>query len=449
MSLSFQLSFGATLSIVGLHGPLAGLFPASWQREDGWVGKWVVSPLCVSLAAQLGTGPLIAHHFQQFAPISLIANLAVVPLLGLVVGLGILSALTGWFLPLVATAFSAGNYVVLKLLIGLVEGFAGIPGASVATPRPGLAFMTWTAGLALLAAQMPQQVWARKAGLFALLVGLNAAAWTHGLRSRELEVVFLDVGQGDGVFLRFPHGRTMVVDAGDRSAEFDKGARVVLPFLRYRGVDRVDVVVGTHPHNDHIGGLIALLEEVEVGHYVDSGQTGDTWTARRLRELIQEKGIRYHRAAAGDSLVGLGGVGGLVLHPTEAFVAEDGASPHGLNNGSVVFRLTYGEVSLLFTGDIEEETDGAMLGWGERLRTRILKVAHHGSSTSSQPRFVEGVQPEIAVVSVGAFNKFGHPAAEVITYYERRETRLLRTDRRGAVIVRTDGRRLDVQTMLR
>ena len=448
LSLSFQLSFGATLSIVGLHGPLVGLFPKTWRREDRWIGKWMISPLCVSLAAQLGTGPLIAFHFQQFAPISLVANLVVVPLLGLVVGLGLLAVLTGWCLPLAATAFNACNCLVLELLIGTVEGFAAVPGASLVTPRPGPGFLLWGALLALLAAQMPQKVWARKAGLFVLLVGLNAAVWSHAFRPRDLEVVFLDVGQGDAVFLRFPNGRTMVVDGGMRSAEFDNGARVLLPFLRYRNVDRVDVVVASHPHNDHIGGLISLLEEMEVGHYVDSGQACDTWTAGRLRELIGEKGIRYHRVAAGDTLLGLGGVGGLVLHPTEEFVTAAGESPHDLNNGSVAFRLTYGEVSLLFIGDIEKETDGAMLGWGERLRSRVLKVGHHGSRTSSQPRFVEGVQPEIGVVQVGAFNKFRHPAPEVMAYYRKRGTRILRTDRRGAVILRTDGHTLDLRTMV-
>ena len=448
MSLSFQLSFGATLSIVSLHRPLVSLFPERWRQEDRWVGKWIVAPLCVSLAAQLGTGPLIAHHFQQFAPISLVANLAVVPLLAVVVGMGILASLTGWCLPLVAAAFNACNWLALKSLIGLVEWFARVPGASVTTPRPGVTFLLWAALLACLAAQMQQKVWARKMALLVALVGLNAGVWGCVLRADDLEVVFVDVGQGDAIFVRFPNGRTMVVDGGERSARFDYGARVLVPFLRYRGVDRVDVVVATHPHNDHIGGLVALLEEMEVGHYLDSGQKSDTWTARRVRELIREKGIRYQRVAAGDSLAGLGGVGGLVLHPTEEFVTAEGESPHHLNNGSVVLRLSFGEVSLLLTGDVEEETDDALLAWGARLRSRILKVAHHGSPTSSTVRFVEQVGPEIAVVQVGGGNKFRHPSAEVMGRYGERDIQILRADFRGAVMMRTDGEGLEVMTML-
>ena len=448
LSLSFQLSFAATLAIVGLHGPIAALFPSSWRRQDCWIGQWVISPLCVSLAAQVGTAPLIAYHFQQFAPIAPLANLVVVPLLGLVVGLGLLSVLGGWWLPLSATAFNACNYLVLRFLLDLVDLFAAIPFAAVDTARPGWGFVVGSLALGALLWWLPASRRFWKAGLFALLIGLNVMLWSPLLRGRDLEVFFLDVGQGDGVFLRFPNGKTMVVDAGARSAHFDHGARVLLPFLRYYGVGRIDVVVASHPHSDHIGGLVTLLEKVEVGHYLDSGQIYDSWTAKRLQTLIRERGICYHRVAAGDSLVGLGGVSGVVLHPTGAFVDSAGVSPHNLNNGSVVLRLDYGAASLLLTGDIEEESDGAMLAWGRRLRAGVLKVAHHGSRTSSRPHFVAAVAPQIAVVSVGSFNKFGHPAAAVMQHFEAAGVQVYRTDRHGAIALRTDGQDVEVRTML-
>jgi competence protein ComEC len=110
----------------------------------------------------------------------------------------------------------------------------------------------------------------------------------------------------------------------------------------------------------------------------DIGQRYDTWTAHRIHELIKRQGIVYHKVSAGDSLAGLGGVGGLVLHPTTAFVTHEGSSPQGLNNGSVALRLNYGGSRILFTGDIEEETEPAMLAWGRRLRADVLKAAHHG-----------------------------------------------------------------------
>lgn len=447
-SLSFQLSFGATWAIVALHGPLASLFPAAFQRADSRIGRWIVSPLCASLAAQLGTGPLIAYSFQQLALGAVVANLVVVPLLAVAVSLGLLAALTGWILPSVATLFNAANYLVLVGLIELVSWWASLPFASVAVPRPGSLFVAVATALCLLGPLLSHKAWARKAAIFAALIWLNVAVWTYALRSRDLEIVFLDVGQGDSAFVRFPDGKTMVVDGGGRNAYFDYGEQVLLPFLRYMGVRRVDVVVASHSHNDHIGGLVALLEQMEVGHFLDSGQVYDSWTAGRLRELIAERGVRYHRVAAGDSLAGLGGVAGLVLHPTADFVDADGNTPFGHNNGSVVFSLQHGTVRVLFTGDVEQETDPVILAWGERLQARLLKVAHHGSRTSSQPLFVEAVAPAVAVMSLGEGNKFRHPAPEIVARYAAHGARVLRTDHTGAVQVRIDGTGMAVQTML-
>ena len=447
-SLSFQLSFGATWAIIALHGPLASLFPAACQRADSRIGRWIVTPLCASLAAQLGIGPLIAYSFQQLALGAVVANLVVVPLLALAVGLGLLAALTGWILPWIATAFNATNYLVLVGLIELVSWWASLPFASVAVPRPGVLFVAVAAALCLLGPLLPHRPWACKVAIFASLVWLNVAVWTYALRSRDLEIVFLDVGQGDAAFVRFPNGKTMIVDGGERSAYFDCGEQILLPFLRYMGVRRVDVVVASHSHNDHIGGLVTLLEQMEVGHFLDSGQGYDSWTARRLQELIAERGVRYHRVAAGDSLVGLGGVAGLVLHPNADFVDADGNIPFGLNNGSVVFSLQHGAVRVLFTGDVEQETDPVILAWGPRLQSRLLKVAHHGSRTSSQPLFIEAVAPAVAVMSLGEGNKFRHPAPEIVARYAAHGARVLRTDHTGAVRVRIDGTRMAVQTML-
>jgi competence protein ComEC len=310
--------------------------------------------------------------------------------------------------------------------------------------------MAIAATLTVLLAHLGHRLWARRLFVGLLLGALNVWVWGgRAVGERELEVVFLDVGQGDGAFLRFPNGKTMVIDAGTRSSRFDNGARVVVPFLRHHNVRRVDVVVATHPHSDHIGGLVALLEQVEVGHFVDSGQVYDSWTAQRLRDLIRERGIAYHRVCAGDSLVGLGGVGALVLHPTADFVDAEGVSPHDLNNGSVVIRFTYGETSLLFTGDIEEEVDRSIIAWGKRLRAKILKVAHHGSRTSSRPLFVEWADPEIALVSVGPRNKFGHPAPEVMAGYQRRGVQVFRTDHCGAVTLTVDRDGYELEAMLK
>ena len=443
-TLSFQLSFGATLSIVALYGPLTHWVPESWK--DGAWGKWVVGPACVSLAAQLGTGPLIAYHFQQVAPLSLPANLLVVPILGLAVGLGLLSAITGWVLPLLATAFNGCNYLVLMSLIEVVGAINSLPGSSLTCPKPGGGFLTVSVACVVLLAHCDSRRWARRALAFTILLYANLSLWSSRLCEDRLQITFLDVGQGDGAFVEFPNGRTMIVDGGIRSAQFDYGERVLVPFLRHRNVRHIDMVVASHPHSDHIGGLVYLLENVQVDHFIDSGQAYDSWTSGRLRELIRTKKIQYHRVAAGDSLVGMGGVEAIVLHPTSTFVTAGGESPHDLNNGSVVLRLQAGSNSVLFTGDIEVESDPAVLGWGKRLQSSILKVAHHGSKTSSRPAFVDAVNPRIAIISVGSFNKFGHPSQQVLARLSGR-CRVYRTDRNGAVTIRVD-ESISLETMI-
>ncbi len=448
LGLSFQLSFAATMAIVGLYQPLLQMVPGCRADQHGGWRRYMAMPLCVSLAAQLGTTPLLALHFQQWAPIGLLANLVVAPLLAAALGLGMLAVLSYGAWPLLCSVFNGANYWFLSGLVAFVERSAQWPGAALSVPRPDAVSLLVFAILLLLVPHIRAHRVARTGSVALLLLWLNLAVWERALSDRRLQVFFLDVGQGDAAVVRLPNGMVLVVDGGQRRAEYDYGERVLVPFLRAHNMGSVDVVVATHPHSDHIGGLVALLEHIPVRHYIDSGQQYDSWTARRLRSLIREQGVTYHRVAAGDSLLGMGAVGGLVLHPTAAFVDSLGQSTRGVNNGSVALKLSYGEVDILFTGDIEGETDTALLAWGARLQAEVLKVAHHGSSTSSSARFLRAVRPDWAVISVGEFNRFGHPSSAVVTALQENGASVLRTDRSGAVILSSDGRSITVDTAI-
>ena len=443
----FQLSFAATGAILLFYRPIRAWMPGS---DRGLWGKWICTPLAVSLAAQAGTAPFVATYFGHLASISLLANLIVVPLMGAAVALGLLSVLCySVFLEPIATLFNGANWAVLKGAIGAADLLSRPTWAFVEVPKPawvgtGLYFCL----LMLIVPEVRRQTAGRYL-VFCCLGLANLWVWS-GIFQRPsgLEVVVLDVGQGDGVFLRFPNGRTMMVDGGLRTVGIDVGERVLVPFLRERGIRRIDIVVASHPHSDHIGGLVTLLERFEVGHYLDGGQTYGSWTARRIRTLIRERGIAYQAVAAGDSLVGLGGAGVLVLHPTPAYVSMDGEAPHGLNNGSVVLRITFGGKAVLLTGDIEHETDRDLLRWEERLRAEVLKAAHHGSRTSSTAAFLAAVRPQLVTVSCGVDNKFGHPAPEVIRRYEQMGLTIFRTDKVGAIQIVIDGEEMRAEGWL-
>lgn len=446
--LSFQLSFAATLAIVGLHRRLMVLVPAGWRRNHARVTRLVIAPLMVSVAAQLGTGPLIAWYFQHLPVLAPVANLIVVPLLAATVSLGLVAVMAGLLWAPAALPFLACNGLVLAAILTFVRGMSAICWTSISVPRPTLAFLVWCGVMAGLMGRSVGSVMARKFLVVLLLAGANIAVWHQVVVRRGLDVVFLDVGQGDAAFLRFPNGRTMLVDGGNCTPSFDYGRQVLLPYLRRCGVKRLDAVVATHPHSDHVGGLVSVLEELEVGWYLDNGQHSDSRAVRRLRELICEHGIEYCALTAGDSLAGLGEAGVVVLHPRPVFICATGRAPANMNNGSLVLRVTCGSTALLFTGDVERESDPYLLPWEERLCADVIKVPHHGSSTSSSPRFVEAVSPRLAVVSVGARNRFGHPDTAVLERYRRLPARLLRTDQHGAVSLRVLRAEMRVDTVL-
>ena len=438
----FQLSFSATASILLFHGPIR-----AWMgsRGPGVWRRWVAPGLAVSLAAQIGTAPLVAIHFGRLAPVSVVANFVVVPLMGAAVGLGMLSVLAAQIIPTISTWLNAANWVVLQAAIHAAVWFAAAPWASVEVPVPAPGFLAlYLCLVPLLLPGIRASGWGRALVMLAL-VSTNVWVWSWLIgRGDAMEVWVLDVGNGDSILVRFPSGRTMLVDGGIRAGRRDAGLQVILPFMRSQGIDEIDVVVGTHPHNDHIGGLVTVLEQVRVGHYLDSGLADSTWASIRLAEAIRSRGIRYAAVAAGDSLAGLG-VGALVLHP-HANDQIRNLNSHQENSRSVVIRLEWKGRAVLLTGDIERDTDRDLARWGPRLKADLLKVAHHGSRTSSSPTFLDAVEPNVVAISCGRGNSYGHPSGEVVSRFKEAGMQVMRTDRDGAVVARFGVQDLVVST---
>ncbi|MHB0868978.1 MAG: ComEC/Rec2 family competence protein [Chloroflexota bacterium] len=255
----------------------------------------------------------------------------------------------------------------------------------------------------------------------------------------EMLLAVLDVGQADSILVRSPSGRTMLVDGAHDRTDVEK---VVLPYLKSRGIDSLDYLVLTHPDQDHVGGMPTLLESIKVDAFVDSAQPGQTnQTYLRTLQLVQSKGIKAIKARRGQTNIDLGPeIGVQILGPEDPLLTGES----GDNNNSVVLRLTYGSVSALLTGDLEEGGEERILDHGESIRSQILKVAHHGSQGASSARFLEAVDPEVAIISVGAENRYGHPHRQLLQRLERRQLRVYRTDLQGTIQVTTDGRSYSV-----
>ena len=252
-----------------------------------------------------------------------------------------------------------------------------------------------------------------------------------GSASGTLEVYFFDVGQGDSELIRLPGGENILIDAGTSSTEDE-----LVGELRSLGAETLDLVVATHPHADHIGGMAAVIDAFDVRQVVmpriSESDTPTTKTYENLLQSIADKGLTITPAEPGDELLSSGGAVLTVLAP-------NGEDYGDLNNYSVVLRLTYGEDSFLFTGDAEEASEEEMLSLDWPLTATVLKCGHHGSETSTSPAFLDAVSPQYAVISCGVDNDYGHPDAVTLEKLEAAGAEVFRTDLQGTILASTDG----------
>ena len=263
-----------------------------------------------------------------------------------------------------------------------------------------------------------------------LLVAVSAAVSA----GENLTVHFIDVGQGDSELLQFA-GKSVLIDGGTP----EMGQRVE-SYLQEHGVSSLDLVVATHPHDDHIGGLLTILNDLLVGQVLDSGQTHTSQTFENYLNLIDRKNILFNTAERGQKIDIDPAIKIEVLSPPTTLFAGD------LNQNSIVLKVTYNKVSFLFMGDAGIGAEGSLLSSGYDLRSDILKVGHHGSSTASSPAFLSRVKPTSSIIEVGAGNDYGHPTSKTLTALQNTGSKIYRTDTNGNIIVTTDGQSYTVTT---
>ena len=446
----FRLSFSAVLSIAYLYPRLKEWLPQKLQRQYTWWRRWLFGGTIVSLSAQLGIAPIVAYYFYRVPIISVAANLLVVPWIGLILSLGFAATIFGVISSHIALLLNAANWLALTYLIKIVSIFASLPVSTLHVPQPNVFFILGYYCILGMFANVRRVYRARRLVIIAGLIAANVWVWNHALSggNTTLTVIFFDVGHGDAAFIQSPNGKTLLIDGGRKSRYFDCGERVIEPFLKKSGIRKIDVVLLTHPHADHLGGCLFVLRNVRIGQIVDCGFRYTSSMYKEFLHLIQEKDIPRQILGAGDEIEGFDPIRVQILHPTDDYVTPKGWAPYGLNNGSAVVRLHYGRVSFLFLADIETEADAELLDHKNMLKATVVKVPHQGSKTSSSEQLVKAIQPSVAIISVAEGNRFGHPSPEVVKRYERHGARVFRTDRHGAVIIKTDGEEMEMQTMV-
>ena len=449
----FQLSFGAVAALVAATPTLTAWLPAAWTRAG--VPKAVTSSLVASTVATLASTPVLLATFGRLPLAGVVLNLPAIPLTSGALGASLGAVLCAGWWPAGADLFGAAASACVDALLWTTA--LGAEGLAAWTVE---AFVTGPSMLAALA--MPVLVlafWTRRGARASLALGavacLALGAWTGVARGDDrpvLDAVFLDVGQGDATLLRFPGGHAVLVDAGERTDRRDEGLRTVVPHLARYGVRRLDAVVATHPHADHIGGIAAVLRAVPVGRLITNGQAGDAMWAETQR-LADSLGVPEQAVTAGDTLDFGPSVRVRVLGPSQALAAAGGT-----NEASVVLLVEYGATRWVLAGDAETAAEAEIVAhYARLLRADVVKVGHHGSRTSSSLAFVAAASgvapgaslvsartqrrstPRYAVVSVARRNRHGLPDEEPVMRWLVAGASVLQTADEGAVWLKSDG----------
>jgi competence protein ComEC len=434
------------------------------SRMGASAGLLLAGMFLASVSVQIWLGPVLALYFNRLSWISPLANLAIVPLSSLVLAAGTLAALT------VHTTFP-GDWVypaagwICSLLLKTNDWIALVPQAWQRCPTPSPIWV-WTLLLIIFCWCTLQltRIWIPCCAIVLSLVwfgrGPDPSAAIHvrthpesslagrswATRPAQLRLTFLDVSQGDSIVVQYPDTSVWVLDAGgirDPAPEggrhaFDVGEAVVSRYLWWLWVRKLDRIVLSHPHQDHAGGIPALLKNFTVER-LNYGEPLSDPTLDRLREIALERQVEFRRVSAGETAL-VGGVRVDFINPP-----ADGEA-RSTNDNSLVLHLRFGRFSALLAGDLEREGELALLARSSSLSALLLKVAHHGSRSATLDSFLERVRPRWAVLSAGRNNPFGHPSREVLLRLVHHGARPFLTLDHGAISIATDGERYTLES---
>lgn len=447
----FQLSFAATLGLM-LYVPPLSRRTRSWlaslavlsRERTQQVLSFLTETLLVTMVAQVATLPLLIYHFGQMSLISLPANLLILPAQTAVMVAGGLATVVGLLAPLPAVPLAWVAGLFLRYTIGVVRVLANVPLAAISVEMGpvavagyyllllGISWLLLQDGerrrtVALNAGQQARRAIPALSGIILIL----AWQWARSQPDGYLHVAFLDVGQGDAIFIQTPAGRQVLVDGGRYPSRLNDRLSAYLPFWDRR----LDLMVATHPDADHVAGLPDLFQRYRVDLLLKGAgaeAVAEDSPFQALVEAADTHNTAIRPARAGERIVLDEGVYLECVHPGSFALESD-------NDNSVSFRLVYGDFSLLLTGDAGEAGEAAMVASGLPLHSLVFKAGHHGARTSSNDFFLDAVRPRLVIISAGTENRFGHPHPEMLGRAAATGAGVLRTDELGTIEVITDG----------
>lgn len=465
-SIGLQLSYLGTIGIIVFHSKVLNFLKRiniknpkikyAIPKKLTSITDKIKEILAVTISAQIAILPVMLYHFNLIGIYFLITNLLISIVIGPILILGIIVIAISFF------AFPISKVLSIILNLGIIvlldiSKIGDLPLSKIYLPTPSV----WQITLYYiflfvlnfiyslynskevtstkrrfrnLLALFKHKIWIkRKKYLKILTLVTSLIIIVLSVFPRNLKIHFVDVGQGDCTFIVTPKNHTILIDGGGSIlGEFDIGKSTLLPYILDRGYTSIDYILISHFDQDHVGGILSILEEIKVGQVIITRQSENSENYQKFLEQVENKKIKVKQVKKGDRVIIERNLFVDILWPQEEQIADN-----PLNNNSMVAKLQYFDFSMLFTGDIEKIAEQQILEvtTSEYLRADILKVAHHGSNTSSTSEFINAVKPKIALIGVGKNNNFGHPAEEVIDRFQSIKTEIYRTDKMGEIVL--------------
>lgn len=430
-----QLSYLATLSIIVFYSKF------TQKQFNNKVKKYLYESAMLTFSANILILPIIIYEFNTIPINSVISNLLAGPLLGICIILGMFTVIISIILFPVSKLIAFPLQIILKILIKIIELISKIPfgNYTVKTPWFIVVFLTYVIIATLI---YNKKRITKILTMVTLIIFVVMQVCTFINIDGKLKIYFIDVGQGDSMLVRTVRGKNILIDGGgSKDPDYDIGEKILVPYLLDRRIKTLDYVIISHFDEDHATGVAQILGKIDVSSIILTRQLEENDIYRHILSIAKEKKIKLIYVKEGDVLK-IGGIKISIIHPENKLMINN-----PMNNNSIVCKVEYNSFSMLLTGDIEMEAEELILRKNINLKADVLKVAHHGSKTSTTGEFLKAINPKVALIGVGKNNNFGHPSNEVIQRLKENGTRIYRTDENGeiSITVNKKGRIIKIQ----
>ncbi|MBN1405995.1 MAG: DNA internalization-related competence protein ComEC/Rec2 [Candidatus Omnitrophica bacterium] len=442
----FVLSFSCIFSLLYFYPVIAKVIKADKIKNRSLF--YLAGAFSASTAVYIGTAPLIIYYFNIISPITVIANLFIVPVTMLLLCAGMAFITLGFLSTAFASVFAEALGLVCILMEKIVFYLSKAPFAYFYVPDIPPAAILGYYGLIVLAAYRKKLNLRNTQVFIMLLLAVNIFTWGPLIRlpGGIMKATFLSVGHGDAIFIEFPGGETMLIDAGEATEYFDAGKNIVMPYIWREGKNTIDCLVITHGDNDHFGGAGAVIDRANVRYLLYSGKDEGEEGYRAFIDRVKAKGIKIITAKKGSAICGFKGISMEVLNPSEEMLKDISSSK---NDASVVIKISYKNVKILLCGDVLEKGIKNISAYKNALESDIVKVPHHGSKIDEGVSylFYSLVKPKIAIIHSSQNYKYPIPAESTLKILDKMGITTYITHKDGCIVVVTDGKGYDVSTI--